>query len=191
MASGRFLTDVQFDKILNGAKKSSYYDEDRGCLTVPLHDLKDVLYGYSISRVKMTDAERGKAISKAHRYRLDNATAEERKAVAAHLAKYGYDRAVREKSRNTFVANDHTGARHWCSKPVRCITTDQYFACIREAAERLDIPQTSISSVINGRQRKTHGLRFESIERDKYLQWANSASVPPSDKGGDGNDGAK
>lgn len=185
----RFLTDLQFEHIFNGAKKSSYVDVEKGCLVVPLHDLKDVLYRHCISRMKMSDTERGKAISKAHRWRLDNATAEERKAVAAHLDQYHYDAAVRQKSAETFVANNHRGARNWCSKPVRCITTDQCFSCIREAAELLDIPYTGICSVLHHRQQRTHNLEFSFISREEYLDavGANSAAVPPTNKGGDTN----
>ena len=50
-----------------------------------------------------------------------------------------------------------------CCKSVRCIDTGEVFSSVREAAERFGVPESSISSTINGTQLRAAGLRWEAL----------------------------
>jgi len=50
-----------------------------------------------------------------------------------------------------------------CSKPFRCIETNQLFGSQPQAAELLNLKQSDINNVLKGRQKSTKGFHFEFV----------------------------
>ena len=64
-------------------------------------------------------------------------------------------------------------------KAVRCLTDGKEFPSVRETAQSYGIPQSCVSDVCNGKQKKTHGLSFCFIsEMGKFADDIAKANAP-------------
>ena len=64
------------------------------------------------------------------------------------------------------------------SKPVRCLNTGKAYPSIAEAADELNLSKSSITAVLNGRQKSTGGYKFERIDKEEFAKLQESGELP-------------